>query len=336
MSNFLEYKKEVLSAVRQYVEAVNDGRNTDAALAKVVETTSQWPLTHLDSLERAIRWELYRINEPTGSSILKWFARTERPITWLDLITGNGYKREKALRSLSGGAPNRFFFALAVRRLNDWVPQVREAARERLLTIARDTDPDYVVDVLCAILPHWTSWGRMTDGDRDALVTLFSIDQVTLLLKSRIISATTGPMTTILAQVGRSPVLDVYLEEIAKNAIQPAVRAKAYRCLLEGKMVWFVGRKWRWTEKRWCKGRFEPVLGERPVDIATPFLETLKLVIMDRSPIVRRVVGEALIREMNTIGAESLELATVLASDPSPSVAERGRYVLKHFGDGDT
>lgn len=48
----------------------------------------------------------------------------------------------------------------------------------------------------------------------------------------------------------------------------------------------------------------------------------------DRSPMVRRIAGEMLIKELNNIGDEAFNLANILASDRSPSVAERGRYAL--------
>ena len=47
---------------------------------------------------------------------------------------------------------------------------------------------------------------------------------------------------------------------------------------------------------------------------------------------VRRVAGEMLIRELKLIGAESIKLAELLASDSSPSVAERGRFALDRLG----
>lgn len=93
-------------------------------------------------------------------------------------------------------------------------------------------------------------------------------------------------------------------------------------------MVWIDGRKWKWTDKQYCKGRLEPILRERTVSVESPFLETLKLAVIDRSPIVRRVAGETLIRELKLIGAESIKLAELLTSDVSPSVAERGRFAL--------
>jgi len=326
-----EHKEEVLLSVRQFAQSINCGRKVVADMSLLVDATSRLSLSNLDVWERLIRWEIYNALEAFTPTKRKLWAQPTPFLTWIDLCSGDGFKREKTLRSLSGAAPNSFFFALAVRRLNDWVPQVREAAREQLPIIVKQSDPEHVVDVLCVTLPHWNSWGRMEESDKQVLMDITSIEEVAKSLKERIISTSSGPMTSILAQAGRTETLDRYLGEIAKEAIQPSVRAKAYRCQFEGKMVWFEGRKWEWTDKRYGEGRLKPILSERTVSVASPFLETLKLAAIDQSPMVRRVAGEMLIRDLKTIGAESIKLAELFASDSSPSVAERGKFALKRL-----
>ena len=332
MPKMVEFENDVLSAVRQFVHSAHTGGKVVTDISILVDATSHLPLENLDAWERLLRWEVYKALEASKPSKWKFWEQPIPFLTWIDLCSGDGFKREKTLRTLSGAAPNSFFFALAVRRLNDWVPQVREAARDKLRDIAKDSDPEIVVDVLCVILPHWSSWGRMEDADKQILLGITSIEKVVHSLKSRVISATSGPMASILAQTGRTEILDKYLDEIAKKAIQPSVRAKAYRCLLEKKMVWFDGRKWKWTDKQYCKGRLGPILCERAISVASPFLETLKRAVRDSSPMVRRVAGEILIQNLNLIGAESIRLAKLLASDSSPSVAERGRFALDRLG----
>lgn len=326
-----EHEDNVLSAVREFALSVNSGRKGVADISQLVDATSRLPLSNLEAWERLIRWEFSKAIEASNPSRWKLWAKPTPVLTWIDLCSGDGFKREKTLRTLSGAAPNSFFFALAVHRLNDWVPQVREAAREKLPIIAKESDPEHVVDVLCVILPHWNSWGRLEGAEKRTLLEITSIEEVAQSLKLRIISATSGPMTSILAQAGRTDILDPCLSEIAKEAIQPSVRAKAYRSLLEGKMVWFEGRKWEWTNKRYYEGRLKPILSERNLSVISPFLETLKLAADDHSPMVRRVAGEVLIRELTTIGEESLMLANLLASDSSSSVAERGKFALKRL-----
>ncbi len=148
-------------------------------------------------------------------------------------------------------------------------------------------------------------------------------------LKSRLISAAAGPLASVLAQVGRTSVLDAHLPQIANRAIQPSVRAKAYKALLDGKAMWVAGRKWEWIDLRYCKGHFTPTLCDRPLTTRSPLEETLRAASSDRSTFVRRVAGDVLIRELGTLGAVGFQLANALASDSHPSVAERGKFALK-------
>lgn len=322
-----EQEDEVLAAVREFAQSVNSENKAPTDMSSLIEATSRLSLSNLDHWERLIRWEL----NTSSPSTWKLWTKSTLFLPWVDLCSGNGYKREKTLRALSGAAPNSFFFALAVQRLNDWVPQVRDAAREKLPKIAKETDPEHVVDVLCATLPHWNSWGRLEDTDKRTLLEITALAEVAHSLKLRIISTPTGPMATILMQAGRTDALDGSLRDIAKEAIQPSVRAKAYRSLLEGKIMFYEGRKWEWTDIRYCQGRFKPILSERVLSVKRPFLETLKLAAVDRSPIVRRVAGDMLIQQVTSIGDYALEIAKLLASDSYPSVAERGKFALKRL-----
>jgi hypothetical protein len=122
------------------------------------------------------------------------------------------------------------------------------------------------------------------------------------------------------------------LTDIASAAKQPTVRARAYRALLDGKMDWPAGRQWKWTDKMWCKGHFEPILEERAIQASHPFPKLLAQAVEDRPLHVRRVAAEALIRNLHAAGSDEQQLATRLAGDSHASVAERGRFVLAQFG----
>jgi len=324
-----DLEQQVVAAVKDFARAINSGSKGVAEMSALVQVTSEPPLSNLEGWERVIRVAFSSVRKP--SPWLKWaiWSKPSQPLTWLDLISGDGYRREKALRTLSGAAPNRFFLALAMRRLNDWVPQVRVAARERLPHLIKRSNPIQVVDLLCVILPHWHSWGRIEQQDKLGLLESICHQQMAGAIKSKLISSTSGPMLSLLAQVGRTAVLDEYLSEIAEKAVQPWVRAKAYRSQFEGRMVWVEMHQWQWTDPRYCGGGLRPTVAERTLAITFPFLATLKQASADRSPIVRRVAAEFLIREWKTLGEASLPLAKHFASDPSPSVAERGRFVLK-------
>ncbi|WP_131278819.1 hypothetical protein [Hylemonella gracilis] len=297
-------------------------------MASLAAETSQLSLNSLDLWERRLRIELWDFKQRTAARRWTIWKKPTAPASWLDLCNGDGFKREDAMRSLADGAPNGFFFALALRRLNDWVPQVRTAARMHLPRMAERSDPEHVAEALWHALPHWMSWGRMKDADRQVLSDLVGMKSIALIFKARIQQATTGPVAQILAQAGRTQVFDEWLGEFSSTAIQPAVRAKAFRFLLDGRMTWLVGRKWVWTDVRWCEGRLEPVLGERPLQHPEPFLTTLKRAIADRSSLVRRVAAEYLIRRLDSIGDEAQSIAMQLASDSCHYIAERCRFAL--------
>jgi len=324
-----EMEDHVLSAISEFVGSLNSGSGVVADMTELVEVTSRLPLSNLEYWERLIRSGIYQAAANSKPAKWKFWAKPTPFLTWIDLCSGDGFKRERTLRILSGRAPNRFFFAMAIRRLNDWVPQVRSAAREQLPSIAVASNPEDVVDVLCAVLPHWNSWGRSEDEGKQTLLAIASIEAVTQSLKSRLLSAAAGPLASVLAQAGQTYVLDAYLPEIASSAIQPAVRAKAYKSLLDGKAIWLAGRKWEWTDIRYCKGHFVPTLCDRPLSISFPLEETLRAATSDRSVFVRRIAGDVLIRELETLGAVARQLSVILASDSHPSVAERGNFALK-------
>src|SRR5919198_5843944 len=179
----------VLAAVRRFLHASPAGSEAMEALASLIAETSRLPLTHLEARERALRAELWVAEEARRGPRWKFWSKPARFVSWLDLCSGDGYTRERTLRALSDGAPNGFFCSLAVRRLNDWVPEVRAAARERLPLIASRSNPEHIVDALWHTLPHSISWSRLQDRDRLVLTDLVSIEGVSTVLKDRIVSA---------------------------------------------------------------------------------------------------------------------------------------------------
>ncbi len=336
MQDSHDYEEQVRSAVKQFATSINAKSKVFSDMSLLVNATNKIPLSGLDHWERLIRSEFHNALDSSAKANWKFWEKPSQILTWLDLISWDGYKREKTLRTLSGAAPNSFFFALAFRRFNDWVPQVREAAREKLPLIVEATDPKYVVDALCATLSNWNSWGRIEQKDKDVLLEIISKEKIGNALKAKIISSSSGPMQSLMSQVGRTPVLDCYLNEIAENAIQPSVRAKAYRSQFEKRMVWLEGRKFEWTDIRYCKGRVKPVIGEREVSVYVEFNELLEKSSTDTSSIVRRVAAEMLIRELDNIDEECVRLANLFASDKSSTVAERGRFALKKLDESKT
>lgn len=321
-------QQEVIASIKKSLSYDDSYHNLMPDIMPFITATSKLPLKNLDSWELLIGWEIPSSLQAHDSKYTEEQNDLRGSFAWLDICNANGFIRESALKTLSEGAPNNFLFALLIRKLNDWVPQVRNAACDTLPLIAKLSDPEIVVDALFATLPYWDSWGRIGDTEKNILMKIISMDRVAASLKDRIILATTGPVVAIFTQLGRTNAIDAFLSEIAESSIQPSLRAKAYRCQFEGRFIWVEGRSWQWTDKAYGIRRPVPVLNNRRIDTARPFLENLKMAISDRSPKVRRIAGEMLIKELDNIGEEALRWTEILASDISPSVAERGRYAL--------
>jgi hypothetical protein len=320
---------KVISAVREFAHSIKSGGKVVADMSALIDATSQLSLSSFDYWERLIRTEFSLVMREDAPSKWKLWSKPNEILTWLDLTSWDGYKREKTLRTLSGAAPNTFFLSLAIRRLNDWVPQVREAARDKLLDLAKASNPEYVVEALCIALSNWNSWGRIEAADKDVLLQIISEDKIADALGNKIISSTSGPMTSLFSQLGRTSILDDKVEEIAKFAMQPSLRAKAYRSLFDRKITWIEGRKWVWTDIRYCEGRLRPVVSEREISVKATLLDLVKISAGDRSSVVRRVSAEILIREIESLGSISRNLAEQFSADKSEAVAERGRFAMK-------
>ena len=320
---------DIVLAIQELTRLINANNDYRGDISSLIQVTSNLELVNLDYWERLIRSEL---NNNLHSTIQSKWTRWLQPapkLTWLDIVSADGYKREKSLRALSGGAPNAFFLALFVRRLNDWVPQVREATREALPSLIKSTASEHIAEVLCMLLLSWNSWGKIEEQDKQLFLDLVTNKEIVLLLKSRLISSTSGPMPSLFTQVGRTDILDKYLNQIADEAVQPYVRAKAYRSLFESRMTWVEGQEWQWIDKAYGKKKLIPVIAERKIDVQTPFLELLNRSANDRSSIVRQVSAEFVIRNIDNLGIQARIFAEKFAADKSSNVAEQGRFVLR-------
>ncbi len=340
-----EVEADVRAAVREFAKSNSASSRGVADMSALVRITATLPLSNVAYWEQLIRVEYSAaLRSPVEPVRSKWFdkfsfvpsnekkrAESGRFLNWIDLVSFDGYIRERTLRTLTGSAPNGFFLAVVLRRMNDWVPQVRLAARDAVLPLVRASNPEDVVDVLCATLAAWISWGRAEMLDKQMLLELLSVEGIAESLKRRLITEPVGPMSTVLSQILRTPVLDEHLNEIAQHAVQPAVRARAQRALLAGKAVWIEESRWCRTDVRYYKGRMQYVFGERPLAETSPLIERLVSASEDRSPIVRRVAVDVLVGEMDRLGSAALPLARRLAMDPSSRVAERAAFVLRRF-----
>ena len=323
---------------QQVIRAIQISLTFDIAYQKVrpdissfIAMTSTLSLKNFKAWENVIRHEIALSLYNSRSNHDRFLTLPLGSLRWLDLCNGDGFKREKALKCLSGTAPNSFLLSLLARRLNDWVPQVRAAAREALARLIETTDPEHTVDMLCASLPCWNSWTRMAELERESLLAILNKPDIAEALKKRLITSASGPVSTIFSQAGRTTIFDNAITDIAQHAIQPSLRAKAYRVYFESRFVYVTGKQWQWIDKAQGKRRQVPILVSREIQRTGSVIKNLRRAVLDGSPRVRRVAGEILIKQLDSLGDQAVGLATHLAADPCSSVAERGRFALKEL-----
>ncbi|MBA4225877.1 MAG: hypothetical protein C0456_04530 [Hyphomonas sp.] len=317
------------SAIRRTAAAISDGRHDAGALADFIEETKSLPLSKFSGYESAIRAAAY-VQEPPRQRFL-WQQPPKEysfPVPWFDLFSGNGFRRERVLRAVKVEAPSPFLLAMLIRRLNDWVPQVREAAQDTVRHALTTSAADIVAEVAWATLPVRTSWNRIDADGAAILDSLTERSDVAEAIFRRLLSVPAGRASAVLREVSRRANLDAFLPELAASAVQPAVRAAAYRMLLNRRAVWPDGWTWRWVDKSMGERIRERVWASRELTVAVDFVPTLTAAMQDSSPAVRRIAGDVLIAHRAQLGDVAITLARYLETDHYPSIAERGRFLL--------
>lgn len=245
---------------------------------------------------------------------------------YLFLFHYDGRLRSKALRHICWPLPSPFLFAAVVLRLNDWAEPVRSAALGCAQRCFPLTSAETIAAAANFVLLRQDSWGRW-GPEREAVRNVFSRPDVAARLVSNLLEARTGPGARILRELLRWPTLDSYLETLALNAWQPAVRAVAVQTIGTMQASWRTGAEIQWIDKSMGQGRSVPRFARRPLTTAISRQEVIRAATTDGSALVRKVALDAIIR--HELGSQAArDLASPLASDPSLPVRERAAFIL--------
>ncbi len=215
-------------------------------------------------------------------------------IAWLYLFHRNGHLREAALTKITSPPTGAFLFSALVTRMNDWVPQVRQAASDCAERIFPETAPEVIAQAAFYLLPQSLLWGRWT-SERLTLDRVFARPDVIQEIAATLSRSRTGPTTVVLEQALRHEGFDASLADLSRHAVQPALRALALRVLLKGAAVWReYGFEKDWTDKSMGRWRTVPKQGTRPVHSDLPKSQLIQRGLSDRSVRVRRVAVDAI------------------------------------------
>lgn len=247
---------------------------------------------------------------------------------WLFLFHPSGYVREAALHYIDAPPKASFFLAALALRLNDWVVIVRHAAKRCLAKISRNVSANIAADAALYLLERRFVWGRWRN-EASILDLMFARDDVLAALAIRLATKPTGPLAICLRHALRYPGMDQYLPQLAAAAVQPAVRALAYQCLISGKATWIAGFEWAWIDKVYGLRRRVPKLETRIIQIDRPAIDFVKEGVRDKSSFVRRIVADGMIAMRPQIPDDEALIAR-LAQDRSAAVRSRADFLLRH------
>ncbi|MGJ4880664.1 hypothetical protein [Bradyrhizobium sp. HKCCYLRH1065] len=247
---------------------------------------------------------------------------------WIFLFHPNGHVREAALDTLQTPPLSAFFLAAVAWRLNDWAEPVRRAAARYVQRVQRQIAPDVAASSAPYLLDRRHSWGRWGSSEADLLDEVFGRPDVLPIIAGFLQRTANGSLAKYLRLVVRYPAIDQYLPALAASAIQPQVRAIAYRCLLTGSVTWFAGYGLEWIDKVYGIRKRIPKFDRRPLqDIALPpglFWQAAR----DASVIVRRAAADALIASRAAVPDED-RLIAHFEQDKNPSVRSRADFLRR-------
>ncbi|MBW8881803.1 MAG: hypothetical protein JF615_10400, partial [Asticcacaulis sp.] len=217
-------KRSVLSEdVQRQLLAFSDVLATkqvqDAAVQAVVTALADLPV----ECAVAVAGEIRSLALP--GYILDADGRTARMPDYRNLLTrhpglamvylfhGDCYMREAGLRTLRGAALTPFWIAAIILRLNDWVPEVRTAAMNCVLSILPETHARMLVDVAAGLLPRVRQWKRGPE-ELAVLDDLISAPGVFDGLMTRLAVSYDKAPHRILTAILKYPELDSYLPNL--------------------------------------------------------------------------------------------------------------------------
>jgi hypothetical protein len=293
------------------------------AMADIRMEARLWSYQPLVVPARGLRSRLWGL---LGGKSQGELLKATADLAYLYLFHSSGYWREAALARIHGPLPGAFVVAAIVYRLNDWVPQVRQAAAECLSRTAGLTDPRLIAAAGMHMLVQTETWRRWRD-EAQIFDEALAIPDVARLLAGEIAVCAVGPAGRILRATLRRPAMDAHLPDLLRGARHPSVRAVALRTLLDAKARWPWGTEKKWIDKSLGRYRMDTAWRERAIERPLPLSELLEIGARDPATAVRKVAASGLIAHFDREPIAPT-LAGLLVDDRSRTVRERARFAL--------
>lgn len=306
---------------------------TGAAVAAAMADLRATPLSEVihagqAALDRAAPQVSRMSRREHGLRLASRRAR-DQDLAWLLTFSPDGYVRQAGLDNLRRPPQAAFQLVAIALRLNDWVPQVRQAARAAGLRLLPATSPEVIAQAASYICARRLSWGRWEQHEADLLDAALSRPDAIERLAETLRDRSSGSGGALLKSVFRFPTIDAHLPDLAEHAALPPIRAVALEALIAGRARWPVGSDWVWVDKAYGLTRRIVVTEERPLGVTIDVDEAIRRGARDRSAMVRKIAADALYVRRGEM-PDAAEIARSLLGDRSGGVRDRADFLLRN------
>ncbi len=278
------------------------------------------------------RWSSDRDDIGKAAREELWAVQNVPDLPLVFMFHGDGRIRQEALRNLKGPLPTSANVYGLSWRLNDWVPQVNQAAYGAFERTMPQTSAEVIVPALIAILPHINSWGRWPPEGPKAINSLLSRPDVAAKLLG-LISTTREPrLGEIFRELSRNDWIDQHIHHVFLTAPLPHIRTMALDILLSQRARWPTGKTVKvWIDRSMGQYRTERVFCERKLSISANKIELLSSGALDNSAMVRRRTADGLIalRHHRDLRDELDSIVGILQNDPNIGVRNRVEFYVR-------
>jgi len=231
---------------------------------------------------------------------------------------------------MHGPAHAPFLLAAVMLRLNDWVPQVRQAADGAVRRIFATTPVPVILPAVVGMLSVRFQWQR---GVTEAMAVDEIVERadVRAAMTTYLLQTPAGPVARTLSNLLRQAHFDGALPQLLQDAKHPAVRALALRTLLTGQARWPVGVRRQWIDQSTGISRRLPEFAVRPVMSPEAVESLVRRGAADKAAAVRKVAMQAIIDRPSDWHAFG-DVIEKLNRDRSKPIREGMAYIARKSG----
>lgn len=284
-------------------------------------------IKHDGSFFGRLKAALFWWREPSYQLGMFELLEQEPDLAWLLLSHRYGYLREAALNSLNRPPSSPFFLSLLIFRLNDWVPEVRAASQACLARLLTRIDATVISAVTPHILARAVQWRRW-QGAPPLLDEMIFQDSVLDKLAVGIQDSLSGAQAMLLRLAMRRHGMDRHIPLLARQAVQPSVRACALKILLEGQVTWPTHYERVWIDKSSGRDEWRLAYAKRSIEHSFSLEELSLQGARDKSAFVRKIAATALVQNRHTLGNRD-EIIALLKDDRSSAVRSAVDFVIR-------